>query len=122
MTAEADERPRHYTLDSANHSVPAPDFAEWARWMIANNEEPRGRDPEGMDRCRVGSTRRGDVWVSTVFTARDMRPWASEPVLFETMVFGGPQAGARELAATWDEASETHRRVCAEVFGEYADD
>ena len=54
----------------------------------------------------------GDVRVSTVFLGLDHGFLASEdPILFETMIFGGPEDGYQERYKTWKEAEEGHKRA-----------
>jgi hypothetical protein len=57
-------------------AIPAADLMTWARWF------------ETADR-HVASTTIGDVRVSTVFLALDHSFGHGEPLLFETMIFGG---------------------------------
>ena len=56
------------------------------------------------------------VTVSTVFLGID-HGWTDEgrPIVFETMVFGGPLDQHQERCATWREAKAQHERVCAMV-------
>lgn len=75
-----------YTLDDDNRAVPATleEYAVWARSF----------QTKGDDRLRfsvhVGDTAVGEVRVSTVFLAIDHNWGSGPPVLWETMVFGGP--------------------------------
>ena len=56
---------------------------------------------------------RGGIWVSTVFLGLDhsYNP-DGPPILFETMIFGGPHNEYQERYSTWDEAIEGHERAC----------
>ena len=59
---------------------------------------------------------RGTITVSTVFLGVDHRVWSEgPPLVFETMVFGGPMDRHQERCSTWAEAEAQHERVCAEV-------
>jgi hypothetical protein len=52
--------------------------------------------------------------VSTVFIGLDSRfGQAGPPLVFETMVFGGPLNGHKVMASTWDEAERFHRSMIA---------
>ena len=82
--------------------VPCDDSAEWCRWF------------ESGDR-RVASTHVGDVLVSTVFLAINHNYGAGPPLLFETMVFGGPLDEHCERYASRAEAVAGHERVVALV-------
>ena len=49
--------------------------------------------------------------VSTVFLGLDHNWNGGPPILFETMVFGGPHNEYQERYATWDQAEKDHDRV-----------
>jgi hypothetical protein len=54
--------------------------------------------------------------VSTVFLGIDHRYGPDgPPVLFETMVFGGPLDQEQERCCTWDEAEMMHARMVERV-------
>jgi hypothetical protein len=54
-----------------------------------------------------------DISVSTVFLHID-HAWESdeEPILFETLVFGGQHDGYMQRYSTWEQAEEGHKQVC----------
>lgn len=58
-----------------------------------------------------------DVFVSTVFLGIDHGYRNYEPVLFETMVFGGENDGHQERYKTYDQALKGHHKICALVLG-----
>lgn len=65
---------------------------------------------------RVGRDEIGDSLVSTVFLPIDHGYGSQErPVVFETMVFGGPLEGECERYSTWEEAEAGHRAMCLRV-------
>lgn len=84
--------------------VPAPDAIAWALWMAR------------ADR-RVGLAVVGRVRVSTVFLGFDHGNGRAPPILFETMLFGGPSAldQRQRRYATWEQAVAGHARVVALV-------
>lgn len=53
----------------------------------------------------------GDVEVSTVFLGIDHAWGGGEPILFESMVFGGPHSDWQDRYHTWAEAEAGHRRI-----------
>lgn len=53
--------------------------------------------------------------VSTVFLGIDHRYLEPRPVLFETMVFGGPLDGEMDRCSTWDEAEQMHANMLRRV-------
>lgn len=94
----------YYRLDG-HTPVECTDLYEW------------GRAFETQDR-RVAITKFGRVDVITSFIAIDHgynfgADPAFRPVLFETMVFGGPQNEYMERYCTWDEAAAGHAEVAA---------
>lgn len=66
-----------YILDENKNPVKVDDILEWARWF------------ETSDR-HVSDDLIGDDRVSTVFLGLNHSHGGGEPILFETMVFGGP--------------------------------
>ncbi len=75
-----------------------PDLMKWARWF-----EYGGRI--------VASTKTRHGQISTVFLGLDHALGDGEPLLFETMVFGGPLDGSQERYSTWDEAIDGHKEM-----------
>lgn len=57
----------------------------------------------------------GDVLVSTVFLGIDHQWGDGPPLLFETIVFGGPHDQAQERYSTWEEAEKGHAAMLAKV-------
>jgi len=91
----------HYILDGR---TPVPtDMMTWAKWF------------ETADRT-VSKTQIGEWEVSTVFLGLDHafddgRP----PLLFETLVFGGPLDGNMVRYSTWDQAEAGHAEMVNRV-------
>lgn len=57
----------------------------------------------------------GGAYVSTVFLGLDHRFGQGEPLVFETMVFGGPLDQEQERYSTWDEAEAGHKAMVERV-------
>ena len=57
----------------------------------------------------------GDVEVSTVFLAINHKPLGVQPILFETMVFGGKLDGTMRRYHTLDEAMDGHAQILSAV-------
>jgi len=56
--------------------------------------------------------------ISTVFLGLDHNYGISgDPLLFETMVFGGPHDQDQERYSTWEEAETGHVKMVQSVFG-----
>jgi len=85
------------------------------RQVVEATMEEWFRDLSKPDRF-VGQWTFDDVYVSTVFLGINHR-WFGDgpPLVFETMVFGGPMDRHMERTSTWAEAEQTHERVCRDV-------
>lgn len=92
-----------YILDG-REPVRAPDVRTWGEWF------------HSADRC-VAFSELGDVQVSTVFLGIDHSiGLLPGPILFETMVSGGPLDDERKWYRTWDEAEKGHAAMVALVM------
>lgn len=81
------------------------DLLEWAEW-----EERALRDGSYVvAKTNVSSS----VEVSTVFLGLDHQWGDGPPILFETMIFGGPRNQTQWRYATWDEAVDGHAYAVA---------
>lgn len=71
---------------------------QWAKWFDKNENR------------RVAETllENGTI-VSTVFLGIDHGFMDSKPLLFETMIFGGPNDQYQERYSTWELAEEGHK-------------
>jgi len=77
------------------------DSAVWGEWFEKN-----------LDDRRVALDDTGISTVSTVFLAINHRlPGEGPPLLYETMVFGGPLDGEQWRYSTREEALKGHREV-----------
>ena len=92
-----------YYIWKDKEAIPIVDVIEWATWFEKNER-------------RVGFTEIRDVEVSTVFLGLDHSFGViEEPLIFETMVFGGPLDQDQEHYSTWDQAEEGHKRMVEKV-------
>jgi len=82
------------------------DLIAWAIWF------------ENADRTVCKIRKRG-VEVSTVFLAIDYNFEEGDPLLFETMVFGGKYDGLQRRCSTWEQAASQHLDVCHKIFGKH---
>jgi hypothetical protein len=95
------EDPFWYCLDEDNK--PFPCDVEKANAFMGNRP-----------RRRVGNTYIWLPWpaqISTVFLALDHNWGEGPPVLFETMIFGGPLDQFQWRYCTWEEAEEGHKKA-----------
>lgn len=90
-----------YILDG-KQAVECRDTTAWAKWFA------------GADR-RVADEMVGDARVSTVFLACDHSFGSGPPMLFETMVFGGPLDQEQDRCTTWGEAEAMHAAMVTRV-------
>ena len=67
----------YYVLDENGEPTPEPDQEKWNEFMV------------NADR-RIALDRVGEIDISTVFRGIDTSLGRGAPVLWETMVFGGP--------------------------------
>lgn len=85
----------------------APRRVTMEEWLLWQRNYPDGR--------RIGYTEVGEARVSTVFLWLDRAYPGMPPVLFETMVFGGPLAGEMERYRTIQEAEAGHEQMVQRV-------
>jgi len=88
-----------YTLDENNKPLVSTSIIEAAEWL-ENNPERKAVKQEHI----------GDIFISTVFLGLD-HSWNSDvPVLWETMIFGGPNDQEyQERYTSYEDAVEGHK-------------
>jgi hypothetical protein len=94
-----------YVLDERGDAVRASGLLSWARWMEDHKAD-----------CHLGSDQIGNAFVSTIFLGLDMRWMLRQnnqhaPLLWETMVFGGPYDLHQQRYVSRRDALEGHRRI-----------
>lgn len=94
-----------YILNEKGNPIEETDLIKWATWF----------ETSGGKRI-VKKEKVGDMLVSTVFLGIDYRfgEKLNDPILYETMVFGGKHANETERYATREQASLGH-----EIMVEY---
>jgi hypothetical protein len=93
----------HYVMN-ADGEVEATDMMTWARWF----------EKAGASRV-IAKTPVGDVKVSTVFLGLDHSFGDGPPLIFETLVFGGPLDGEMERYSTRAQALAGHTAMVKRV-------
>jgi hypothetical protein len=88
-----------YILNAAGEPEPCDDLLTWGHWM------------NDVDRRRVGYTAFEGGYVSTVFLGLDHRFDHGEPVLWETMIIGGPHDSFQDRYTSLDAAVRGHQRA-----------
>lgn len=91
-----------YILNEDGQPVPCEDLLVWAREF-------------GKSDRIVAQDRIGDVLVSTVFLGLNHNFGGGAPILYETMVFGGPLDGEMERYETRAQAEAGHARMVEKV-------
>lgn len=92
-----------YILDADGEPQPCEDLLTWARWY------------ETADRI-VAAAWFGEVRVSTVFLGLDHRfGFNGPPILWESMVFGGPLDGEQRRYTSRADADAGHTALCLAV-------
>jgi hypothetical protein len=90
-----------YIIDDNHNTIPV-NFQEWGVWMTKN-------DSKRILRKTFVSE---DVEISTVFLGLDHNfSGDGNPVLFETMIFGGERDGEMYRYHTYDEAMTDHQAI-----------
>jgi len=102
-----------YVLDEDKNPVPCDDTKEWVRFM--ENLENK------VVRKTTIENEIENIEVSTVFLGID-HSFSSDgpPILFETMIFGGPTDQEQWRYVTWEDAITDHSRVLEELQGKIA--
>src|SRR5690606_15935421 len=101
-------RPLYYRLDPITHEV-IPIEGEDAVLQWAAEQEI-------MDRCVDRTLVFSNVLVSTVFLGLDHSFSDNDPpLIFETMVFGGPLDGDQIRYSTWEQAQSGHDFMVSKV-------
>lgn len=93
----------HYILEG-REAVPC-DMMTWATWL------QNSRDDRIVGRDTIGASR-----VSTVFLGLNHRfDRGGPPLIFETLVFGGPLDQEMDRYSTYAEAEAGHAAMCKKV-------
>lgn len=98
------------------HEAIPTELMSWAQWFESANRH--------VATDVVGPT--AGIRVSTVFLGLDHSFSGGPPLIFETMIFGGPNDGYQNRYSTWDEAVAGHKSAielaqafdCAPGIGE----
>lgn len=90
--------------------IPCEDIHEWGEWMAVADRTVLKTVLEHID----DSEKR--VGISTVFLGVDHRFDKGPPILFETMVFGGPMDGEMNRYCTWEQAEQGHNSMVQQVI------
>ncbi len=102
-----------YILDG-HIPIPEDDLMKWAHWMEVGNRIVR-KDTANV---KLDGKNVGQVKVSTIFLGLDHSfKEGAEPVLFETMIFGGKYDQEMDRCSTWEAAEKMHEKMMEKVKG-----
>jgi hypothetical protein len=90
---------QYWILDEQRKPKPVTDVIEWATWFEHGERKIKQSDI-------------GGVHVSTVFIGIDHQFGNGPPLLYETMIFGGPRDESQARASTEAEALDQHEEAC----------
>ena len=101
---------KYYILDGKTVR-PEPDLLKWAEAFETADRLVR------LDRATVRVAGKPVVFVdvSTVFLGFDHQIGEGPPLLFETMVFGGPLDQESDRCSTWEDAEKMHEKMMERV-------
>lgn len=100
-----------YILDGKT-PVLEPDLTRWSKWYATANRTVR----KDTATVRLDGEKVGEVRVSTVFLGIDHSfDDDGPPVLFESMIFGGPLDEEMDRCATWEGAEKMHEKLMERV-------
>lgn len=92
-----------YILDENGVPVLETDLLKWGRWF------------EKSDRHVARTQVSDDVFVSTIFLGLDHSFSGGDPILWETLIFGGPHHGDGSRYTTREDALAGHERFVAKA-------
>jgi hypothetical protein len=101
---------KKYILDG-HKAVEEPDILKWAAWFEGANKIVK----KDTATVTVGGEKAGEIRISTVFLGIDHSFNGGEPILFETMVFGGKLDQEMDRCSTWEAAEKMHELMCEKV-------
>jgi hypothetical protein len=94
----------YYKLNAAGEPEPVEDVLAWGEWF------------ETADRIVARDADEQTGWqVSTVFLGLDHQFGNGPPILWETLVFGGPLDGEMDRYPTREAALAGHQAMCVRV-------
>ena len=93
---------RNYILDENKKPIPEDDIPTWGKWF----EEDTSRGRVALDIIQETH-----VKVSTVFLGLDHSFGSGDPILWETMIFGGVNDGYQDRYSSHEDAVRGHAKA-----------
>lgn len=100
----------HYILEDHN-PILEPDVLKWGKWFESANRIVR----KDVATVKLDGKNLGEITISTVFLGLDHSFGGGPPMLFETLVFGGPLDGEMDRCGTWEAAEKMHEAMVERV-------
>ena len=97
----------NYILDG-HKVIKEPDIIKWGKWFETANRRVR----HDTANVTLNGDNVGIISISTVFLGIDNGLGRGQPLLFETMVFGGKLNQEMDRCSTWEEAEKMHELMC----------
>ncbi len=97
----------NWILDVSGDPVFEPDIIKWVKWFETSG-----------DARVVAKTKVGEVEVSTVFLSVDHNFGSGQPILYETLVFGGPLDEECDRYPTKADARRGHEEMVKRVWAD----
>ncbi len=118
-----------FILDDNGNPIPCEDLYEWVSWYenadrcVAETDIPQWNLLVRFGNFMVHShlwkkNRFEPISISTVFLGLNHNFGDGEPLLFETMIFGGKRDGYQERYATRQESIKGHKKAVKLVANE----
>ena len=92
----------YYYYLNGKEVIACEDVIEWAQKFEFENRT-------------IEKTEINEILISTVFLGVNYNFGNGDPLLFETMVFGGKLDGEQDRYSTWDEAEKGHQEMVKRV-------
>ena len=100
----------YYVPDGQGGFRAARDMLEWGEWFARKRDESFIQGGKRVARTELA----GGILISTVFLGLDHSfSHSGPPVLFETMIFGGPHNDYQERYTTLADAQQGHEQAVA---------
>jgi len=100
----------YYYILNGHVAVPA-SIDQWASWFESADRSVK----KSRATVKLEGNPLGFVEISTVFLGINRQFGDGPPLLFETMVFGGPLDGQTDRCSTWEAAEKMHEAMCERV-------
>ena len=95
---------KDYILDENNEPQVCDNIKKWGEWFRDNDRT-------------IAKDDIGNVQISTVFLGFDHRFGPGDPILYETMIFGGEHDQYQDRYCTREEALKGHQEAIDKVTG-----